>query len=212
MKWINTSHSTAEAALQWDEDQLYRYESNITGPLLRTWEHHTHAVIIGKGNTITAEVHQDICQQDNIPIIKRCSGGGTVLIGPGCLCYSLILPLTFHPQLTTINGSNTWIMHTMATGLSQHLKQKITVKGITDLCLNTQKFSGNAQRRLKKSLLFHGTLLYNFDLSLISKYLPYPSLSPSYRKQRDHNTFITQLPTTTETQLIQTLRKIWKET
>ena len=212
MKWINTDHSTAEEALQWDEDQLYRCESNITGPLLRTWEHPTHAVIIGKGNTITAEVHQDICQQDNIPIIKRCSGGGTVLIGPGCLCYSLILPLTFHPQLTTINGSNTWIMHRMATGLSQHLKQKVTVKGFTDLCLNTQKFSGNAQRRLKKSLLFHGTLLYNFDLSLISKYLPYPSLSPSYRKQRDHKAFITQLPTTTESQLIQTLRKIWKET
>jgi lipoate-protein ligase A len=100
-------------------------------------------------------------------------------------------------------------MQKMAAGLSQNLNQIVSVNGITDLCINNQKFSGNAQRRLKKSLLFHGTLLYNFDLSLIAKYLPYPTRSPDYRNHRDHHTFITQLSTTTETQLIQALRKIW---
>ena len=212
MKWINTAHSTAEAALQWDEDQLYHCESGISKPLLRTWHLSTHAIIMGKGNKVKTEVNQNTCKQDQIPIIKRCSGGGTVLIGPGCLCYSLILPIIFHPKLRSISSTNTWIMQKMASGLSQNLNQTVSVNGITDLCINNQKFSGNAQRRLKKSLLFHGTLLYNFNLSLISKYLPYPSLSPSYRKHRDHQTFITQLSTTTEPQLIQMLRKIWKET
>jgi lipoate-protein ligase A len=209
MKWINQTESNAKVAIEKDEQLLYHCENQNTGPLLRTWQLNHPAIIMGKGNNSVTEVHQENCKKNPIPIIKRCSGGGTVIIGPGCLCYSLILPISFHPQLKTINGTNTWIMTKMAKGLSSHCNIKASVNGYTDLCIGTQKFSGNAQRRLKKSLLFHGTLLFDFDLSLITKYLAYPSQSPAYRNQRSHTRFITQLPIKDKEVLIQTLNKIW---
>jgi lipoate-protein ligase A len=41
--------------------------------------------------------------------------------------------------------------------------------------VGNRKFSGNAQRRKRDFLIFHGTFLLNFDLQLIAKYLCRPS-------------------------------------
>jgi lipoate-protein ligase A len=57
-----------------------------------------------------------------------------------------------------------------------------------------RKFSGNAQRRRQTHLLFHGTLLLNFDLALATRYLPMPSRAPAYRAARPHSEFLTNLP------------------
>jgi len=55
------------------------------------------------------------------------------------------------------------------------------------------KVAGNSQRRRKQFLLFHGTLLLNCDLRLISKLLPMPSLQPDYRASRSHAEFVANL-------------------
>ena len=70
----------------------------------------------------------------------------------------------------------------------------VELKGISDLAINNIKFSGNAQRRLKKAILFHGTILYNFQLSLIEKYLKHPPIQPAYRENRPHDQFIQNIP------------------
>jgi lipoate-protein ligase A len=55
------------------------------------------------------------------------------------------------------------------------------------------KFSGNAQKRKKRFVLFHGTVLYNFDLSLISRYLKEPVRQPEYRQGRSHDRFLSNI-------------------
>ena len=60
--------------------------------------------------------------------------------------------------------------------------------------LGEKKFSGNAQRRGKHYILHHGTILYKFDLSLISRYLNMPQDIPEYRKGRPHTDFVTNIP------------------
>ena len=52
------------------------------------------------------------------------------------------------------------------------------------------KFSGNAQRRRRHALVFHGTILYGFDLSLIDALLKFPSAQPEYRASRSHSEFV----------------------
>src|SRR5262249_45080130 len=74
-----------------------------------------------------------------------------------------------------------------------HPPSSIAIRGHTDLSLNELKFSGNSQRRRKHYLLFHGTFLLNFDLSLISKLLPMPSKQPTYRHARPHSDFLINL-------------------
>ena len=76
---------------------------------------------------------------------------------------------------------------------TENSKLKISVRGHTDLCLGDLKFAGNSQRRRKNFLLFHGTLLLNCDLALVSELLPMPSLQPDYRASRPHEDFVTNL-------------------
>lgn len=71
--------------------------------------------------------------------------------------------------------------------------------GHTDLALDGVKFSGNAQRRKRRCLLFHGTILLNLNLALVEELLPMPSRQPEYRQNRPHRDFIRNLPLSADT-------------
>ncbi len=56
-----------------------------------------------------------------------------------------------------------------------------------------RKFSGNSMRAKRRHFLYHGTLLYDFDLSLVEACLRMPPRQPAYREARDHGRFIANL-------------------
>jgi lipoate-protein ligase A len=49
-------------------------------------------------------------------------------------------------------------------------------------------------RVARRHLLYHGTLLYDFDLSLIARCLKVAPRQPDYRQGRDHHQFVTNVP------------------
>ena len=129
--------------------------------------------------------------------------------GPGCLNYALILRIPDDGPLSNVTGTNTFIMQHHAETLTRLLRRNVEVRGITDLAIGDLKFSGNAQRRKRRYLLFHGTFLVGFDLTLIEKLLLQPARQPDYRANRSHRAFVTNLPATAGT--IKTiLRSHWK--
>src|SRR5262249_12966607 len=66
--------------------------------------------------------------------------------------------------------------------------------GTSDLAAAGRKFSGNAQQRKRRFLLHHGTLLYDFDLAQVGRYLLMPERQPAYREGRAHSTFLCNFP------------------
>ena len=84
----------------------------------------------------------------------------------------------------------------------------IQVQGHTDLAIGGRKFSGNAQRRKRTHLLFHGAILLNLDLQLLDQVLPMPTLQPDYRSGRSHKEFLTQLSVSAES-VKHALRAAW---
>jgi lipoate-protein ligase A len=70
----------------------------------------------------------------------------------------------------------------------------LSIAGGTDLAIGGRKVSGNAQRRGRRALLHHGTLLYDFDPTLAALYLREPQRQPEYRKRRRHTDFMGCLP------------------
>jgi lipoate---protein ligase len=70
------------------------------------------------------------------------------------------------------------------------------------------KFSGNAQRRKRRALLFHGSILLQFDLAVISQLLPMPSKQPEYRLNRSHEDFLMNIGAPAEA-VKQALRAAW---
>jgi len=193
MKFIELTLPTPEQNLACDEVLLDVCEKRCEIEILRFWESPQPFVVLGYSNRIATEVNRDMCHRLKIPILRRCSGGGTVVQGPGCLSYSLILKIPSAGPLASIIHTNSHIMNIHRQALQSVVAGKVTVQGHTDLALGPLKFSGNAQRRKQKYLLFHGTLLFNYDLAFIEQLLPMPSREPTYRCARPHQRFLTNL-------------------
>ena len=180
-----------------EEALLDDAEAGAGREVLRFWESPTPFVVVGYANKIASEVNVAACEAKGIPILRRCSGGGTVVQGPGCLNYAVILRITEAGPTHSISAANQYVMERTRRAFASQTSD-LRVCGHTDLALGNLKFSGNAQRRRKKFLLFHGSLLLNFHLPLISELLNMPSLQPDYRDGRDHDQFIMNLGLATE--------------
>ncbi len=194
MLLFDHTFGSPEQNLAADEALLEHAESEHGGEVLRFWESSEHFVALGYTNKIETEVDESACHLLNVPILRRASGGGTVLQGPGCLSYALILDLETRPAIATISSSNTWIMEQQAHAISQVLGEPVEILGTTDLALRGRKFSGNAQKRKRRFTLFHGTILLSgFDLSLLTRTLQVPARRPDYRAARSHTDFVCTL-------------------
>ena len=209
MKLLDVSLSTPQENLIFDETLLNECEEN-GGEVLRFWSPKDYFVVLGYSNKADEEVHTEFCEKNNIPILRRISGGGTVLQGTGCLNYSLILKIKNYAGLVSVTSTNRFIMEKHADALSKLLKKLIEVKGHTDLVFNDLKFSGNAQRRKRNAVLFHGTFLVEFNIALIEKALKIPLKQPGYRQSRPHEKFLMNLSVPQEA-IKDVLKKIWAE-
>src|SRR5436189_5062888 len=79
---------TLNENLALDEALLLAAEAGKRGEVLRFWEWPMPAVVLGAGGSLTIDVNEQACQVDGVPIHRRASGGGTVLLGRGCLLFS----------------------------------------------------------------------------------------------------------------------------
>lgn len=194
MKVMDVTYPTPEENLACDEALLELSENGLNEDVLRFWESPAYFVVLGYSNKAAREVNLRACETASVPVLRRPSGGGTVLQGPGCLNYSLILQIPHSGPLKNLKSTNEYIMERNCGALRTLFGDAVKVEGITDLTLNGLKFSGNAQRRKMNYLLFHGTFLYSFDISKIETCLDQPSIQPDYRKNRKHQDFLTNLP------------------
>ncbi len=180
--------------LAWDEALLDAVEEEACEAALWFWESPIPCVVVGYGQTPEREVHMEACRADDVPVLRRCSGGGTVVQGPGCLSYALALPIDSAPALATVSGTNAHVMARQRDALARIVEGTVVVRGHTDLVWNGRKVSGNAQRRKRRALLFHGTFLHGFDLARVTRWLRAPSSEPAYREGRAHEAFISNVP------------------
>lgn len=196
MQRLDLTLPTLEANLALDEALLLEAEAG--GPeVLRFWEWPKHAVVLGAGGKVAEEANVAASDADGVPIVRRSSGGGTVLLGSGCLLYSLVLSYENDPRLGDLHASYRVILDRMVDAL-RPFAEGMAWNGTSDLVVGDRKFSGNAQQRKRGHLLHHGTLLYAFDLSSISRYLASPPRMPEYRRARAHTEFVMNLAATAE--------------
>lgn len=165
-------------------------ESGHADHLYRCWRTPQPLVVAGRFRRIGDDVLEEACRVDGVPIIHRDSGGGTVVLGAGCLNYAVALSLVSRPELSDVAASFRIILDAIVEALAL----PGLARSETDLSLLGRKVSGNAQRRGRVALLHHGTLLFGFDVRLAERYLKEPSRQPPYRQRRRHADFLANLP------------------
>src|SRR6266480_945364 len=110
MTLLDLTLPTPAENLACDEALLDAAESCSGGEVLRFWESPEYFVVVGYANKVATEVNVATCEARGIPILRRCSGGGTVVQGPGCLSYALVLSIADNAELRNITAANRFIM------------------------------------------------------------------------------------------------------
>ncbi len=212
-------------------------ESSHPREVLRIWEPTKYMVVAGRSTRIGQEINRPECDARHIPIIRRSSGGATIVAGPGCLMYAVVLSYELRPELRDISKAHCFVLGRLVEAL-RSTGLAITQAGTSDLviadcglriadCRNgisqtairnpkseiqtSRKFSGNSLRAKRTHFLYHGTLLYDFDLALLAKCLRMPPRQPDYRSARGHLDFVANLPLS-RPQLIAALHAAWPTT
>lgn len=140
--------------LAWEE-YIFK-EIHKDEDILLLWQN-TPSIIVGRNQNVFEEVNLDYIVKNNIPLIRRNSGGGTVYHDLGNLNFTL---------MTRAKGNiNNYQLMTekIRTALTK-LGIPIEFIGKSDMKINNLKVSGNAQYVFKDKLLHHGTLLFDSNL------------------------------------------------
>lgn len=197
--WLEAELDTVEKQLALDEALLDEaHEGLTTSTVVRTWMAREPVVVVGSSSRLEEEVDLRACSAAGVRIVRRPSGGLTVMLGPGCLMWSVVEP---HPggapPLELIHAR---MLDPLAAALSRAAPARgpVTRRGTSDLVVEdpgggVRKVSGNALRVRRHGVLYHGTLLDAFDLALVGRILRHPPREPDYRSRRPHADFLANL-------------------
>ncbi|MEQ8211942.1 MAG: lipoate--protein ligase family protein [Lacipirellulaceae bacterium] len=220
MKLLNLTLETPAENLALDEALLEEAESTEGGEeVLRLWESPSDFAVLGRSSDLEQEVHVERCREERVPIFRRRSGGGVVTVGPGSLMYAVVLRLDRLPAargegLVSIDQAHEYVLSCVASTVSSLLPDEtISRDGTSDLIIQLsagqrKKFSGNSLRIRRRHFLYHGTLLYDYDLAKITRWLARPKHMPEYRQERSHADFVANLQVT-RTELESSLISTW---
>jgi lipoate-protein ligase A len=208
MKYLDLTFSEPTENLACDEALIDWCERKRDEGILRVWEPRRYFVVAGYSNKIAAEVNHAACAADGIHVLRRCTGGGAVLQGPGCLNYALVFNHEEGEWFGDLAQSYHYVLERHRQLFTALTGAPVTIEGTSDLALEGRKFSGNSQYRKRRWTLVHGTFLLRFDFARIERYLPMPSKKPFYRGHRSHGDFLLNLPIDA-TAVKQGLREIW---
>lgn len=193
-----------EALLDWAEDEDAAWE------FLRLWESPQPIVVVGRSSRVLKEVDDAECKRRGIPILRRSSGGAAIVAGRGCLMVAVVLSYRLRPDLRDIRRAHAFVLGRLADALRRRLPS-VALAGTSDLVLAGEpprKFSGNSLRARRTHLLYHGTLLYDFDLPLVAACLRMPPRRPDYRGARSHAEFLINVPLPRQT-LVEAVLEAW---
>jgi len=191
-RWLPTEWPTVAGNLALDEALLDEaQDAGWSGRVVRLWAPREHAVVIGSSSRLAEEVDLAACRALGIPILRRPSGGATVLVGPGCLMWSVIE--RFPEGVPGIDSIHTACLDPLRAALARR-GLPVHRDGTSDLVVGDRKVSGNALRVRREAVLYHGTILAGFAIDLIDRLLPHPPREPEYRGLRRHTAFLANLP------------------
>ena len=209
MKLLELTIGEAAADVALDEALLEMAETGEQNEeVLRLWEPPKPMVVLGRSSPFEREVNRRECELKDIAVIRRCSGGASILTSPGCLMYAVVLSYDLRPQLRSIDNAHHFVMQKIQAAIAS-CGIATEFQGTCDLTIGSRKVSGNALRCKRRWFVYHGTLICQaMDLRLVSKCLGNPERQPEYRQRRSHQEFLTRIPTTTA-DLARTLAVTW---
>ena len=146
------------------------------------------AIVMGISGKKEELIDCDRAAQNGIPLIKRFSGGGTVIVDENTLFVTFIFQKEAHDFPAYPEPILRWHEHLYREAFAHdhfHLQEN-------DFVIANKKCGGNAQYIKKERWLHHTSFLWNYCNERMS-YLLFPKKTPNYRQQRPHTEFLCKL-------------------
>lgn len=193
--WLHAAGDDVTENLALDEALLEEaHEGVFEHAVVRTWMAAEPTVVLGSSSRAEAEVDVDACRRLGVRVLRRPSGGLTVVLGPGCLMWTVVVRQPVGPP--PIEAIHAAILDPLVAAL-RAVGAPVTRLGSSDLAIGAvptaRKVSGNALRVRRHGVLYHGTLLDAFDLDIVGRVLRHPPREPAYRAGRPHGAFLANL-------------------
>lgn len=155
---INSPSTNAYFNIALEEYLLYKYPTQTIFLLYIN----APSIIVGKFQNTLAEINLDYVQENNIKVVRRMSGGGTVYHDLGNLNFS------FH----TLLGQNDFMDFSQFTQPVLNVLHQFDIpaelQGRNDLLVDGKKFSGNAKLARNGKMIQHGTILFDSNMDVLS--------------------------------------------
>lgn len=117
-------------------------------------------VMLGRFQTLRAELSPEYVRCHGITVVRRLSGGGAIYTDRGGRQFSFIEPageeISFAPYMRRIAGA------------LRDMGFPVEITGRNDMLLGGKKFSGNAQFRKGGMCVHHGSMLFDTDLEALA--------------------------------------------
>jgi len=163
---LNVEYDDPYRNVALEEAILMCVGSEAAPSTLRFWRSRG-AVVIGAFQSTALEVDLDACAAEDIPVIRRMSGGGAVFHDEGALNYSLFL-LKRHPLAS--NGFRHVFerVGVVVTEVLRALGVDAERPSPNTILVGSRKISGLAGAVKHDAILVHGSLLIHSNLSRLS--------------------------------------------
>ncbi len=157
---------------------------------IMVWQPDKLCVVLGQSNHAETSLNCSQVMEDNCPVIKRNSGGETVLLSPETLVISIAFDTAgFQNPSQYFKRINQAIIDE----LNQHLDVDLVQRGISDISCDEKKILGSSIYRHRSRVLYHAVLNVAMSVDIIERYIAHPSKEPDYRKGRKHGDFVSSL-------------------
>ena len=145
---------------------------------------------LGASNNPNDSLNIENVIHDNITVLKRPSGGQTVVLSPNNIIISVVFVDrdSIQPREVFQHVNKLIISAIEKMGI-----QELSLMGISDIAVSGRKILGSSIYRNRTSLLYHAVLNLGEPAATFERYLKHPSKEPDYRNGRSHSDFVTSL-------------------
>jgi len=123
------------------------------------------AIIVGRNQNTEAEINAEAVRERGIKVVRRITGGGAVYHDLGNINYTIAANGRQLDQEAFARNAEIIINVLRTMGIDARFH------GRNDILVDGRKISGSAKSVLTDRTLFHGTLLFDADLTVLSQVL-----------------------------------------
>jgi len=178
-----------EEALYRSEEENFCIVNEYKGP---------PTIVLGISGVPEKLVHLDKVRKDSVQMIKRYSGGGTVVLAPGSFLVSFVCRKDCLDKDEAVSPGG--IMQWSKSFYASAFRRMINNDALSEFELTAQdytfggrrKIGGNAQALSKDRWVHHTSFLWDYESSIM-RYLKVPEKQPEYRSNREHGDFLCRI-------------------